>query len=186
MNKEQWQAVKERDAAYDDAFFCGLLRSRTVCRVSCGYRVREIRNVVIFPTLEEALRQGYKPCPHCRPDHPAWAGSKAELVQAAKRYLAAHSAEKFSLEVLSRALFINGCYLERTFRELTGHTLLWYHHAARCEKAKELLTHSELTISAVSDQAGFASSAHFSRIFKKMAGMTPTQYRNAYYMELDS
>lgn len=186
MNQEEWQAIKSRNAQYDETFFCGLIKSKTVCRVSCDYRARDIRDVVVFPTLREALDAGYRPCAHCRPDRPSWAGSKNELVQEAKRYIETHYTEKFSLEALSNHLFINGSYLLRTFKAATGCTLLWYHNHVRCEKAKELLTHSEYSIAAVGDMTGFASSAHFSHVFKKMLGITPSEFRNQYFQELDS
>lgn len=186
VNKEQWQALKTRDPSWDTAFFCGLKRSKTVCRVSCARRVRQVRDVVIFSTVALALEAGYRPCPFCRPDKPQWQGPKAELVRAAKEYMEIHSTEKFSLEIMASALFINGSYLLRTFKAATGHTLLWYHNYVRCEKARELLTHNELSIAAVGDQTGFLSPAHFSRVFKKTLGVTPSKYRAACLKAMDS
>ena len=51
------------------------------------------------------------------------------LTLAAKEYIEAHSAEKFSLQAVADALFVNGSYLLRVFKANTGHTLLaaWYH-----------------------------------------------------------
>ena len=65
--------------------------------------------------------------------------SGEKLTQAAKDYIDAHSAEKFSLQTISSALFVNGSYLLRTFKGHTSITLLAYHNAVRCEKAKALL-----------------------------------------------
>ena len=104
-------------------------------------------------------------------------GARHELVRAAREYIEAHCTEKFSLQAVSGALYVNGSYLLRTFRELTGMTLLEYHNIMRCEKAKELLTDSSLSISRAGELAGFVSSAHFSRIFKKITGDTPSAYR---------
>lgn len=100
-----------------------------------------------------------------------------ELTDAAKEYIEEHSAEKFSLSVMAGALYVNGSYLLRTFKSHTGHTLLWYHNHIRCEKAKELLEKKEYSISQAGEMAGFVSSAHFSHIFKKMTGLTPSEYR---------
>ena len=105
-------------------------------------------------------------------------GSAGErLTEAAKRYIEEHSAEKFSLPLLSGALYVNGSYLLRTFRAHTGRTLLWYHNHVRCERAKALLDHSRLSVSGVGAEVGFVSPAHFSHIFRKMTGMSPTEYR---------
>ena len=105
--------------------------------------------------------------------------SSAELSAAAQAYMEAHSAEKFSLEKMAKALFVNGSYLLRVFKANTGHTLLWYHNHIRCERAKALLRSGSISISQVGEQVGFVSSAHFSHVFKKMTGMTPSDYRLA-------
>ena len=100
------------------------------------------------------------------------------LTQAAKDYVQEHSADKFVLQAVADALYVNGSYLLRVFKANTGHTLLWYHNHIRCEKAKVLLSHADKSISLVGEETGFVSSAHFSHIFKKMTGMTPTDYRS--------
>ncbi len=89
----------------------------------------------------------------------------------------AHSAEKFSLEEMAKALFVNGSYLLRTFKRHTGTTPLDYHHQLRCAKAKELLAQADLTVSQVGEAVGFVSSSHFSHIFRKTEGCTPSEYR---------
>lgn len=99
------------------------------------------------------------------------------LVKAAKSYIESHSAEKFSLRALSEALFINGSYLLRLFRSRTGQTLLAYHNRVRCDKAQALLRDTQMNISEVGEAVGFVSSAHFSHVFKKVTGITPTAYR---------
>lgn len=99
------------------------------------------------------------------------------LVKAAMDYIEGHSADKFSLKALSEALFINGSYLLRLFRSRTGQTLLGYHNRVRCEKAQALLRDTELSISEIGEAVGFVSSAHFSHVFRKTTGMTPTEFR---------
>ena len=103
--------------------------------------------------------------------------SGEKLTQAAKDYIDAHSAEKFSLQTISSALFVNGSYLLRTFKGHTGITLLAYHNAVRCEKAKALLLNPAKSISQAGEEVGFVSSSHFSHIFRKVTGLTPTEYR---------
>ena len=104
------------------------------------------------------------------------AGGKA-LSDAAQAYMEAHSEEKFSLEEMERALYVNGSYLLRTFKRHTGMTPLSYHHQLRCAKAKALLAQTDLSISQVGEAAGFVSSSHFSHIFRKTEGCTPSEYR---------
>ena len=105
------------------------------------------------------------------------------LARAAREYVEVHSEEKFSLQEMADALFVNGSYLLRAFKGYTGHTLLWYHNYIRCEKAKALLLNFDLSISKVGEEIGFVSSAHFAHVFKKMTGVTPTEYRLALKVE---
>ena len=102
------------------------------------------------------------------------------LCEAAQKYIETHSAEKFSLDAIAKALFVNGSYLVRTFRRYTGTTPLRYHHLIRCEKAKEFLAQPDLSISLVGEMVGFVSSSHFSHIFREMEGCTPSEYRAAH------
>ena len=99
------------------------------------------------------------------------------LCEAAKTYIEAHSVEKFSLNGISKALFVNGSYLLRTFKRHTGMTLLCYHHLIRCEKAKEMLLQTNLSVSRIGESVGFISSSHFTHIFRKTENCTPTEYR---------
>ena len=76
-------------------------------------------------------------------------------------------------------MHVNGSYLLRVYKAHTGRTLLWFHTFVRCENAKRMLAASDLNISGIGEAAGFVSSAHFSHVFKKMTGMTPSAYRLA-------
>ena len=101
-----------------------------------------------------------------------------EHVTEAQEYIEKHYKEKFSLNLIAGSLYVNGSYLLRLFKANTGHTLLWYHHHVRCEKAGEFLADGRFSISEAGEAVGFASSSHFTHIFKKMTGKTPSEYRN--------
>ena len=103
--------------------------------------------------------------------------SASRLARAAEAYLEAHSTEKFSLQAVAGALYVNGSYLLRVYKSETGRTLLGYHNRIRCEKAKRLLEDTELSVSAVGQTVGYMTSSHFTHIFKKLTGQTPTEYR---------
>ena len=102
---------------------------------------------------------------------------KVDLAEAAKSWIDAHYAEKFSLEVLARELFINKSYLLRVFKKKMGETPLYYHNHRRCETAQALLKRAELSIAFVGREVGFISASHFTRVFKSMCGCTPSEFR---------
>ena len=184
MTPEQWNAIRNNDKTFDGQFCWGLKTTGIVCRPSCSARKCLPQNVVIFSTFEEAALAGFRPCRRCRPDLPVWEGARQELAQNAKKFMDEHYREKFSLDAIASELFVNKSYLERAFKSVTGQTLLEYYNILRCEKAKELLLRPELTISFISSEAGFCSSAHFSRVFKKIMKQSPSEYRQSYYKSL--
>ena len=185
MTKEQWLAIRNRDKTYDGQFFYGLRTTKSVCKPSCPAKTCNPKNVIIFDTLEEAIAKGFHPCRRCRPDQPDWKGSKAELAEAAKARIEAHYTEKFCLEELAGALYVNKSYLVRVFRECTGSTLLTYHNQVRCREAEKLLQIPDLKISLVGNRVGYPSASHVTRIFHSLYGLTPTEYRNRYLRTLD-
>lgn len=103
--------------------------------------------------------------------------SGESLAKAAQEYIEIHSKDKFSLDEMAGALYVNGSYLLRTFKRYMNMTPLYYHHAVRCSKAKELLLQTDMSISEIGETVGFVSSAHFSHIFRKTEGCTPSEYR---------
>ena len=115
--------------------------------------------------------------------HPVSSGTEKKrtggeiLAQAAAGYIEAHYREKFSLQKMAEALYVNGSYLLRAFRKSTGFTPLAYHNHIRCRRAMELLTDPGMSVSQIGEAVGFVSSAHFSHVFKKEAGCTPTEFR---------
>jgi len=63
------------------------------------------------------------------------------------------------------------------FREGTGETFLDYLNLVRIRKAEELLLQSNLSIYEVAYQVGFNSTNYFSKLFKRIAGKQPSEYR---------
>lgn len=186
MTQEQWQAIKNGDASSDGQFFCGRKTTKIVCRPSCPAQSRVPKNIVVFDTLDDAIQMGYRPCSRCHPELEHWEGAKKELARSAEAFIRSHYQDKFSLDALARELHVDKSYLLRTFKEVMGSTLLQYHNQVRCEAAKELLTHSELSVSYIAAAVGYASPSHFTVIFRKIVGCTPSEYRNHYLQSLDA
>lgn len=91
-------------------------------------------------------------------------------------YLKVHRSEKLSLEDVAKEFFVTPYYLSRTFKECTGIPFVSYLNHLKVEKAKELLC-KETSITAVSMELGFETLTHFERVFKSIAGMSPTAWK---------
>lgn len=178
MTKEQWLAIKDCDKKYDGVFFYALKTTKTVCRPSCTARTPNPKNIVIFYSVEAAVKQGFRPCNRCRADFMDWQGAREELSSKAKEYIEINYAEKFSLREIAKKLYIDPSYLLRAFKYTTGHTLLWYQNYIRIKIAQEMLINTKLSVSFISDNVGYNSISHFSRVFKKLTSYSPTAYRS--------
>ena len=73
--------------------------------------------------------------------------------------------------------------LLQEFKRHTGTTPLAYHHRLRCAKAKELLSSSGLSVSQVGEAVGYVSSSHFSHIFRKLEGCSPSEFQKSHRHE---
>ncbi len=67
--------------------------------------------------------------------------------------------------------------VSRIFSAVEGRTIEKYYIAARIEKAKELLSYGDVTLTEIAYRLGYSSVAFLSRQFKQETGMTPTQYQ---------
>lgn len=98
--------------------------------------------------------------------------------------------EHFKDENVSReaaeALGISQDYLSRRFKQKTGLTLHAYLTIMRMEYAKQRLCTSNSKIYEISDELGYQAADHFTRLFRKYAGMTPHQYRKTFKVSTKS
>lgn len=85
-----------------------------------------------------------------------------------------------TVQYLSGELNISPNYLSDMLRSLTGQNTQQLIHQHLIEKAKELLTTSNLSISEVAYQLGFEYSQSFSKLFKKNTRQTPLEYRQSF------
>ena len=83
-----------------------------------------------------------------------------------------------SVEDVAQAFHISGTHLRRLFRTELGVTPSDYLASLRLDLAKKLLlTHPELSVSAIAENCGYSSVYYFSAAFRKAVGMTPSEFR---------
>lgn len=91
-------------------------------------------------------------------------------------YLNAEYVNKITSKSIENIFESNYDYLNRVFHKMTGYTILNYLNTIRIDKAKKLFDTSPLKVSEVGYLVGINDPYYFSRLFKKYAGMTPSQY----------
>jgi len=101
-------------------------------------------------------------------------------------YLHSESHRDISLEEVAARVGLSKFYFSREFRRVTGYTFLSYINLIRCEKAKQMLIESNLTIGEIGRACGFDNQSYFSRTFLKRTGVLPSAYRAAQRKRKDS
>ena len=81
--------------------------------------------------------------------------------------------------MLAEKLSADYNYLSALFSSVEGITVEQYVILQRIEKAKELLTYNEASLSQIADALGYSSVQHLSQQFKKVTGLTPSQFKNS-------
>ena len=101
---------------------------------------------------------------------------KAVIIQMI-HYSEEHIKTNFSV-YLSEKTNLNYTYLSNVFRAENGITIQQFIIIHKIERIKELLLYGEMNLSEISYKMHYSSIAHLSNQFKKMTGMSPTEYRN--------
>ena len=94
-----------------------------------------------------------------------------------RKYLDDNYTSAITLENLSDTFYINKYYLTRAFKDKYGVTINNYLLDKRIMKAKELLRYSNYSIEKVGKLSGITDQNYFSRIFKRVEGTSPKEYR---------
>ncbi len=111
-------------------------------------------------------------------------GSKLKDVSAViakiQHYIQTHLNEELHREELAALVYLNPAYVSRLFKKETGVSLSEYIQTVRMEQAKQLLAESNDKISSVAEAVGYSHFSHFAKLFKKITGITPQEYRKRF------
>ncbi|MBW3078690.1 AraC family transcriptional regulator [Bifidobacterium simiiventris] len=88
-----------------------------------------------------------------------------------------HFTERITLDSLAARFFVNKYYLSRIFKESFGMTITDYVRYKRATEAKRLLRFTDLGIDEIAAEVGVHDANYFSRMFRKIEGMSPRDYR---------
>jgi AraC-like DNA-binding protein len=101
-----------------------------------------------------------------------------QVVSRAKKYISERFQERITLDEAAQAVNASTRHFCKVFKLATGITFTDYLARTRVEKAKHLLQNPHLRVSEIAFETGFDSISQFNRSFKRIIGMSPTQYRN--------
>ncbi len=103
-------------------------------------------------------------------------GYSPAIVKAVE-YLSLNYTQNISLESLCRITDYSPSHLAKIFKQETGRTITQYIAYLRCRQAAEMLRETSLPIQEISCYVGYTDNNYFVKVFKKVMGTTPSEYR---------
>ncbi|MBB6481119.1 helix-turn-helix domain-containing protein [Spirochaeta isovalerica] len=85
-------------------------------------------------------------------------------------------ASSFEICDLCRSVGYSRSYLHRIFKERTGQSVMEYYKRVKIERVKQMIREGSNNFTQICDELDFTSLQHFSRVFKRYVGMTPSEY----------
>lgn len=101
------------------------------------------------------------------------------IVEQAKRYVVNHYKEKLALSDVADALNISSGHLSNSFKKFSGITLSDYIAQVKIDEAKKLIDTHQYLIYEVADMLGFDNAYYFSKVFRKVTGVSPRDYEQS-------
>jgi AraC-like DNA-binding protein len=101
------------------------------------------------------------------------------LVSAVIRIIEKNTYGKISVEEICKELNYSRTYLSKLFKSVSGYTILEYISRTKIREAKKLIREDRYNFTEISDMLSFDNPHYFSSVFKRVANMTPSDYKNS-------
>lgn len=102
-----------------------------------------------------------------------------DLIERTKIYIRRNYQKNLTVDLISDLFYMNPSYFSHLFRQKSGCKFVDYVNRTRIDKSKELLRLGNLKMYQIAKSVGYNNVKYFFRIFKKMEGMTPEQFRRS-------
>lgn len=138
---------------------------------------RKIEGSSSMDQLEELMPEMFRA--YCRLVRKHSMRTYSPTVQKTILMIDADLSAPLSLSTLAKALNISAGYLSDLFRREVGQTLTEFINRKRIERAKQLLSSTQLQVQTIAQHCGFLDVQYFSKTFKKYTGITPREFRQS-------
>lgn len=92
-------------------------------------------------------------------------------------YICGHYTQDISLQDAARAMNYSDAYFCKLFKQCFDKNFIAYLSEFRVEKAKQLLCDVTINVKEISEKVGYRDSNYFAKVFKRITGVTPSEYR---------
>ncbi len=101
-----------------------------------------------------------------------------EEMEFARRYFNEHYNEPISIQEYAESRNMSVCYFQRNFKQIVKHTPMQYLLTIRVNNAASLLETTDYSMAEIAAIVGYEDPLYFSRLFRKIKGVSPRDYRN--------
>lgn len=177
--------------AYDEFSYA----KRAISIRALEYLLKPCDDEELLPVMEEALRQaGLKaekkdaewPVSFEDMQEPEEEINEDRISQIAgiiRDYVKNHYMEEISMQDAAKAMNYSDAYFCKLFKQCFGQNFTAYLTQVRMNEAKKMLQNKAINIKDVSSGVGYTDSKYFSKVFKRMNGMLPSEYRSSYNVQ---
>ena len=109
-------------------------------------------------------------------DYPA-AQRIGQVRENIERYICSHYTSELSMQDVAKAMNYSEAYFCKLFKQCFKVNFSAWLNEFRVEKAKEMLLHTRMSIREISLACGYTDANYFARVFKRITGKTPSEYR---------
>lgn len=100
------------------------------------------------------------------------------MVKVIKDYINENYHEPITLNMIAENIYLSPSYISDLFKKQTGENITDYCAKVRIEKAKILLKDLQIKSYEIGEMVGYKDPAYFSKVFKKVVGVSPNEYRS--------
>lgn len=169
--------------AYDEFDFA----KRAIKVHALDYLLKPSTRDELITVLEEAIHLAGRKPEEFEPDTSALEEDKKDekqdlvknqlLMEYVRDYIESHYMEDITLQDAAAQVHYSDAYFCRFFKQNFDKNFIMYLSELRVEKAKELLSDVSVNVKDVGQRVGIQDSSYFTKVFKRVTGVTPSEYR---------
>lgn len=123
---------------------------------------------------------GFSPQGKTIPSQPPLSPEQRQLIEGALRFMHEHSHDLIHVKDVAQTHGLSPQYFRRLFKQYVGVSPKQYLTTLKIQRSKCLLLHQEHSVTEVAMGLGFGSTQQFSKVFRKITGLSPSLWRKAY------
>lgn len=160
-----YKGIENLNKSYDEA-------AAAVCYDKPGMRIKHFDDII---SHRNALCQ--QTCEDTSEEIVSSRENQEGIILKSIEYIKSHYNSEITLEEVAGYICVSSYYFSKIFKEYTGKNYVDYITELRIEKAKEMLKSGERSIKDICFEVGYNDPNYFSRVFKKVEGVTPSEFK---------